>query len=226
MTSLKADLRRRWIILGLAVTAVGLYIAAFFLPMWGFYLYAPQYPFGLTLSVYMNRVAGDVTEINILNHYIGMAKLDQAAQLERQLAGYGVAGIALAVLLMVFVPGRRFTKLFAVPAFLFPVAFLGLFYFWMWKFGHTLSPDAPVDVPPFTPKLLGKGQIGNFRTVGLPGAGFYLILASAVLAAAAVWLRTRVCAACPTRGDCRLLCKTPPKAVIEQSLKALRHVEP
>lgn len=226
MTHEQLNLRRRWMILGLAMAAVALYIAAFFQPMWGFYLYAPQYPFGLTLSVHMSKVTGDVTEINILNHYIGMAKLDEAAKLERQLAGYGVAGIALAVLLMVFVPGRRYTKVFAFPAFVFPLAFLAMFYYWMWKFGHSLSPDAPVDVAPFTPTLLGKGQIGNFRTVGLPGPGFYMILGSAVLAALAVWLRTRVCAACPMAGQCGVLCKMPPKAVVEQSVNAMKDKGP
>lgn len=219
---LQKELRLRWIILALALSAGALYAAAFFQPMWGFYLYAPQYPFGLTLSVYLNKVTGDVTEINILNHYIGMAKLDEAAQFERQLSAYGVAGIALAVLLMVFVPGRRYARWFVIPAVVFPVAFLALFYYWMWKFGHTLSPDAPVDVPPFTPKLLGKGQIGNFRTLGLPGPGFYMILASAALSGAAVWLRARVCAKCPLYDQCGLACHMPPKEVVAQTVEALK----
>jgi copper chaperone NosL len=205
----------------MAMGAVVLYIAAFFQPMWGFYLYAPQYPHGLTLSVFLNRVGGDVMEINILNHYIGMAKLDEAAKLERQLSAYGLAGIALALLLMVFVPGRKYARWFAIPAFLFPVVFLGFFYYWMWTFGHTLSPAAPVTVSPFTPTLLGQGQIGNFRTVGLPGPGFYMVLVSAFLAAASVGMRRSICAACPARHECQVVCDVSPAAVVGETIKRL-----
>jgi hypothetical protein len=221
-----SDLRKRWIILALAIGAIALYAAAFFQPMWGYYLYAPQYPYGLTLSVYLNRVGGDVSEINILNHYIGMAHLDQAAQLERQFAAYGLAGIALAILLMVFVPGKRNAPWLALPAFFFPIVFLGTSYYWMWKFGHSLNPGAPVHVPPFTPTLLGKGQIGNFHTIGLPGAGFYMILGSAFLAAAALLVRRKVCAECPFAADCKHLCTQSPKVVVGETIKRLSSQKP
>lgn len=167
--------RNRWTIFFAAAAAV-LYLSAYFRPMWGFYLFSPQYPRGLILSVYLNRVGGDVTEVNILNHYIGMAKLDQAAPLERALSVYGVGLIAAAALLFGWLRGRL-SRWFALPALMFPVMFIAFLYFWMHRFGHQLSVEAPVHVPPFTPTLLGQGKIGNFRTIGLPGPGFYLSLA-------------------------------------------------
>ena len=181
--------QRGWAALGLALLACGLYAAAWFVPMWGWYLTAPQYPDGLVMAVYMNEVRGDITEIDILNHYIGMGKLEEAAQLERSLAIYGVLGIGLATLIGVCLPGRRFSGVLALPALLFPVVFLGFVYFWMYSFGHNLNPDAPVSVAPFTPTLLGPGDVGNFHTHGLPGAGFYLIVAAAVAAGCAYALR-------------------------------------
>jgi copper chaperone NosL len=44
----------------------------FFFPMWRIDLAAPQYPGGLTMTIWINDVKGDVDVINGLNHYIGM----------------------------------------------------------------------------------------------------------------------------------------------------------
>jgi hypothetical protein len=204
--SRKHDRWKRRIVLGCAVGAALSYFVAFSFPMWGFYLSAPQYPDGLVLAVYLDKIGGDVSEINTLNHYIGMAKLDEAAQFERAMAGYGLSGLGLIVLLLVFLPGRRYARYFAFPAMIFPLVFLAVTFAWMYTFGHTLSPDAPVSMPSFTPTLLGTGKIGNFHTEGLPGAGFYLILLSSVLVAVAFWLRRDVCGKCPRAHSCGAIC--------------------
>jgi len=197
---------RKMIVLTLAMSAVGLYAASYFVPMWGFYLFAPQYPFGLTLGIYVNRVTGDTTEINILNHYIGMAKLESAAQLERSLAVYGIGLIALASVFLVFLPGRRWAKFLALPALIYPIVFLGFMYFWMFRFGHELDPGAPVKMAPFTPKIVGTGKIGNFRTIGMPGPGFYMIAAASICVGVALWLRREICKKCGLAGSCKLVC--------------------
>lgn len=203
---LKTDGARRYTVLALAVIAVGLYAIAYTQPMWGWYLNAPQYPHGLVMSVYLDKVTGDTSEINILNHYIGMANLNEAAQLERALAIYGVCGIGLVVMLLVFFPGKRYASLFALPSFGFPVVFLGMMFWWMYRFGHELNPEAPVTVAPFTPTLVGSGQIGNFHTLGLPGPGFYMILGAAIAVALAFALRRKVCGGCAHRDECGAMC--------------------
>ena len=43
----------------------------FFLPAWRIDLFAPQYPEGLMMNIWINRISGDVEIINGLNHYIG-----------------------------------------------------------------------------------------------------------------------------------------------------------
>jgi hypothetical protein len=206
MIESRAAKTKRWAVLALALSAVALYFVAFSQPMWGFYLYSPQYPAGLRLSIHLNGVLGDTAEINTLNHYIGMARLDEAATVERALSGYGVGAIGLLTMLLVAFPGRRFAKYFAWPAFLFPVAFVGMTYFWMYHFGHSLRPDAPIHVKAFTPVLLGSGQIGNFSTVGLPGAGFYMILLASIAVGAALYLRRSVCMKCPRAAECGAIC--------------------
>ncbi len=196
----------RWTVVFLALLACLLYAAAYFFPIWGWYLQAPQYPNGLVMAVYLNKVTGDITEINILNHYIGMARLDEAAKLERAMAVYGVSGIGLVTMVGVFLPGKRYAKMFSLPALLFPSVFLGSMYFWMYQFGHQLNPKAPVNVAPFTPTLLGMGAIGNFRTLGMPGPGFYMILVSAVAVVAAFVLRQRICSGCKHAKTCGAVC--------------------
>ncbi len=50
-------------------------IAVLFVPLWQIELAAPQYPEGLVLKMYPNKLGGNVDVINGLNHYIGMKTL-------------------------------------------------------------------------------------------------------------------------------------------------------
>lgn len=62
--------------------AAGLMIASLFVPFWRIDLDAPQYPEGLRLLIWANKIAGDVEIINGLNHYIGMKTLHSADFIE------------------------------------------------------------------------------------------------------------------------------------------------
>ena len=70
----------------LFVAAAALIVASIFFPYWRMRLNAPQYPQGLFLTVYIDHLEGDISEIDGLNHYIGMASLAEAAHIERQMA--------------------------------------------------------------------------------------------------------------------------------------------
>jgi copper chaperone NosL len=59
----------------LLLAAAVLLIVSLFVPLWSIYLDAPQYPEGLKLEIWPNKIAGDVDIINGLNHYIGMKTL-------------------------------------------------------------------------------------------------------------------------------------------------------
>ena len=58
----------------IVVAAVAL-LPSIFLPVWRITLHAPQYPGGLEAVIYPNTVAGDLREVNLLNHYIGMQEI-------------------------------------------------------------------------------------------------------------------------------------------------------
>jgi len=197
---------RRWLPVGLVLVAVVLWAASFTRPWWQIYLFAPQYPAGLVLDISLNGLGGDAREVNMLNHYIGMKGLDEAAALERQLAVYGIAMLALVTTALTFMVGRRWNWLMSVPGLLFPLAFVVDSMWWMYHFGHTLDPRAPLRVPLFTPEFLGWGKIGQFETYAMPLSGFWLSLAALAFVIAAMVLRYRVCHTCPLHDVCGATC--------------------
>jgi hypothetical protein len=198
--------RARWLVVGLAAAAAGLFGGSFFLPWWKFWLYAPQYPKGLQLVISLTGMGGDVHEIDLLNHYIGMHHLANAAPTERQLAGYGVAAIGVVTLVLLAASGRKLNKLVAIPAIAFPVVFLADSFYWLYSFGHDLDPKAPLKIGAFTPEMFGNGQIGQFETFAQPSIGFWLAIAGVACAVAANLIRAKVCANCGNRGECSAVC--------------------
>jgi hypothetical protein len=198
---------RRWLTVGLSLLAVALFAASLLEPWWNFKLYAPQYPRGLTLIISLTGLAGDVHEINMLNHYIGMASLDSAATLERSYAAHGIALLALSVLALTLFAGRRFGRLIVLAGALFPIGFVADSFYWLHRFGHDLDPRAPLEIPTFTPQLFGNGTIGQFMTFARPELGFWLAVGGVVVLLAVVLLRGRVCASCSKATSCTAVCK-------------------
>jgi hypothetical protein len=155
-------------------------------------LKAPQYPQGLHVQAYLDRLVGDVAEIDSLNHYIGMRPLGEAAQLERTLA------VAATVALVLLIEGavlihNRWAALLALPTILFPAFFLADLYYWMNRFGHELNPRAPLStsIKPFTPPILGTGKVGQFSTVASAGPGLILATIAALLVLVGLYLHRR-----------------------------------
>jgi copper chaperone NosL len=167
------------VFLGLAAFCL---IISIFLPYWQMELEAPQYPQGLGVTAYVNRLEGDVREIDGLNHYIGMRPLEEAAQLERSLSIFLIAVTALLIVAAIFIH-TKWAALLALPALLYPVIFLGDLYFWLRNFGQNLDPTAALSntIEPFTPPVLGEGLIGQFRTVASPDSGLYLAMLASFL---------------------------------------------
>ncbi|MFI5301010.1 MAG: cytochrome C [Polyangiales bacterium] len=196
----------RWSVIALTLAAVGCFAASFQQVWWKFTLYAPQYPKGLSLDIRLTGMGGDVHEIDMLNHYIGMAHLEDAAPLERRLAGYAVAALAMVVIALAMLAGKRIGAAALVPAMAFPVIFLGDSFGWLYHFGHALDPHAPLRLKAFTPQLFGNGEIGQFMTYAAPAAGFWLAVAAVPLMITAVVVRHRVCARCSHGPTCGLVC--------------------
>jgi len=173
------------LILGLAAF---LLLISIFLPYWQLTLMAPQYPQGLRMEAYVNHVAGDVDEIDGLNHYIGMRSLKEAAELERSLSILMIGAIVLLLIGSIYTHSP-FALFFTVPAILYPILFLGDLYFWMHDFGMHLDPHAPLSnaVKPFVPPIIGEGFVGQFRTIASWQIGLFLSIAASVLIIAGLY---------------------------------------
>mgnify|MGYP003619537248 CR=1 FL=1 len=167
------------ILLGAAAV---LLLASMFLPYWQMTLKAPQYPGGLSVEVYVNRMAGDVGEIDGLNHYIGMRPLGEAAQLERAVSMVAVGALTLLVLAAIFVHSP-WALVLALPAILWPFIFIGDMYYWMRHFGLNLDPTAPLSssIDPFVPPILGSGMVGQFETIASFEIGLWMAFAAVAL---------------------------------------------
>lgn len=183
--------RYLWPSLCLASATI-LIIISIFLPYWSLVLHAPQYPKGLVVNAYVNRLEGDVREIDGLNHYIGMRPLNEAAQFEKSISIFAISALALLVLAAIFIHSP-WAALLSLPAVLIPVAFLADLYFWLSNFGQNLDPNAALSnaIKPFTPTILGEGIIGQFRTVAYADIGLLLASAASVLILIGLYLQRR-----------------------------------
>lgn len=169
-----------------------LLLVSLFLPYWHMELHAPQYPNNLHLTAYLNHLAGDVEEIDGLNHYIGMRSLQEAAQIERSIGVYIMIFFVVLLELASFIHSR-WAVLLVAPVILFPAVFLLDLHLWISHFGMNLDPHAPLSsaIEPFVPPILGTGVIGQFKTVASAGIGLILATTASVVMIVALFFHRR-----------------------------------
>src|SRR3989338_8756845 len=189
VNGLKSD--REIVVKCLLISAALAIFLSLFVPYWRLHVVAPQSPKGLSLAIYLNRVEGDVREIDGLNHYIGMRPLAEAAEWEKKLAAHGLAIAGLCLLLTAFFCEKRRFLWLAVPALVLPLVFAADLYWWLRSFGLNLDPKAPLSssIQPFVPPLLGHGKIAQFKAVAYFSWGFYLSVLADILIAVGLFLR-------------------------------------
>ena len=168
---------------GLLLVVMLLFIASLFVPMWRIELEAPQYPEGLVLQLYANKIGGDVEIINGLNHYIGMATLHSENFFEFSILPYIFGGFALISLLLIFIAKRKTVFTFFIFYILFVLLAAIDFYRWNYEYGHNLNPDAAIKVPgmSYQPPLIGYKQLLNFGAYSIPDTGGWMLTAVGVL---------------------------------------------
>ncbi len=165
------------VIAGLCITS------AVFLPIWRIELDAPQYPEGLGLQIYANRLAGDVDIINGLNHYIGMKTLHAEEFIEFTVLPYIIGFFGLWTILTAFLKSKRAVLILLICFALFGA--LAMYDFWRWEYeyGHNLDPTAAIIVPgmAYQPPLIGFKQLLNFGAYSIPDIGGWLMLTGGIL---------------------------------------------
>jgi copper chaperone NosL len=170
--------------------AAAVLLVALALPWWQISMVAPQYPYGLHVTTWFFALAGDVREVDELNHYIGFMPLGSIAALERHLA-FAAGPLALMLLAACSAIRSRAGALLAVPAIMLPAVFVIDLAAWLRYAGHHLDPHAALSgaVMPWTPVLFGAGGVGQFHTESIFEPGFYFALLAAAAAIAAIVLQ-------------------------------------
>ncbi len=158
-------------------------IAVIFTPIWRIDLQAPQYPEGLRMLIYANKLAGDVEIINGLNHYIGMKTLHANDFVEFTVLP-GIIAFFAAAFIFVGLWGRRKALNILLTVFIL-FGILAMYDFWRWEYdyGHNLNPEAAIIVPgmAYQPPLIGFKQLLNFGAWSFPDIGGFIFIGVGVL---------------------------------------------
>lgn len=173
MKKLKSSTR---IIIAIASLAM---ISAYYLPLWQILMWAPQYPEGLEMKIWIDDLSGDVKIISALNHYIGMKHIEVSMFPEFTYMKYIVAAL-MGIGLLTSLIGRRIALVaFATIIVATGIAALVDFYMWGYDYGHNLDPTAPIVVPgmSYQPPLIGTKQLLNFTAFSGPDIGSWIFVA-------------------------------------------------
>ncbi|MCA6415441.1 MAG: hypothetical protein IM589_06980, partial [Cytophagales bacterium] len=136
MKSLKPITR---IAVGLSALAL---VSAYFVPLWQIIMWAPQYPEGLEMKIWINTLSGDVRTISALNHYIGMKTIEVSMFPEFSYMIY-LVGAIIGIGLLAAIINKRFMLLsYFATILLAGVGALIDFYLWGYDYGHNLNPEA------------------------------------------------------------------------------------
>ncbi len=167
------------------VAVAGLALAtAWLLPWWSMKARAPQYGQRvLVVEVGPRNVEGDVREVDLLGHYVGIPPMGTLARIERTLAPLGILGAIGGIALAPWMRRRWWRLLVVLPALAMPVLVMVDLKLWMTHAVNQRDPEAALNltVSRIYPKLIGEYEVGQFKVVAEAGAGFYLAILAALL---------------------------------------------
>ena len=158
-------------------------ISAYFVPLWQILMWAPQYPEGLEMKIWINTLSGDVRTISTLNHYIGMKTIEVSMFPEFNYMIY-LVGAIIGIGLLASIVNKRFMLI----AYLSVIVLAGIgalvdFYMWGYDYGHNLNPEAPIKIEGMTyqPPLIGTKVLLNFTAFSGPDIGGWIFIGVGLL---------------------------------------------
>lgn len=154
-------------------------IIVLFVPLWQIELAAPQYPEGLVLKMYPNKLAGNVDIINGLNHYIGMKTLHTEDFVEFRVLPYIIVFFAVfALAVSIFLRNMKWLLALFILFVIFGIIAMADFWRWEYQYGHDLDPNAAINVPgmSYQPPLIGYKQLLNFGAYSVPDIGGWIFI--------------------------------------------------
>lgn len=165
----------------------------FLFPMWKIFLQAPQYPEGLEMHIWINKIGGNseftLQNFNILNHYIGMNKIEADSFKELKIMPPVVIGFIISALLLAVFPVRKGIMVWVAALMTGGIIGLTDFYLWLVKFGTELDPSAPIKVPGMTyiPPFIGSKTLLNFDAFSFPAVGGLGVALAIIFGLLAIW---------------------------------------
>jgi len=179
------------------LTASLILILTYFFPIWQITLDAPQYPEGIGMQIWLNKITGekehDLENINGLNHYIGMKKIIPGSIPELKLMPYIIAFFILSGIAVFAINKRIAVWIWTILFIIVMAAGLYDFYIWGYDYGHNLNPKAAIKVPgmSYQPPLVGSKQLLNFVSTSLPAIGGIIIFISIILGFVSLYIDSK-----------------------------------
>ena len=166
------------------IAAAALLILATFSPIWTMKLNAPLYgKKWLHVTLYSYKVEGDVKEVNIVNHYVGLGEINPEEMIELKVAPVIFGILDLLAIVGIAVSSERFERLFWIVLLLTVIGIPAYLQYWLYNYGHNLDPKAAVKIEPFTPPVvtITPNKVGNFKTISYLDVGYWMIFAAMLL---------------------------------------------
>ncbi len=172
-------------------------LGTFLAPIWRITLEAPQYPQGVTMYIWINKLSGEekgtLQNINILNHYVGMKMIEPESIPELKIFPKIIIGMSLLGMILGFTNNKKLWIAWGV--LLLVLGALGIydFYLWEYDYGHNLAPDAPIKVPgqSYQPPLIGSKKLLNFNAISYPHYGSIFIGISLIFSYLSFYLKKK-----------------------------------
>lgn len=178
-------------------TGVILLLFLFLFPIWSIRLTAPQYPAGISMYIWINKITGDtestLQNINILNHYVGMKFIQPDSIKELTYFPFVIGFMILLGLIITFIKKKWLKMSWVALLILLGMAGIYDFYLWEYDYGHNLSPAAPIKIPGmvYQPPLIGEKMLLNFKSESYPDIGSLFLFLSIVLGSVSFFLQKK-----------------------------------
>ncbi len=172
-------------------------LGTFLSPIWRITLEAPQYPTGVTMYIWINKISGSepgtLQNINILNHYVGMKMIVPESIPELKYFPKVIMGMSLLGIIFGLINNKKLFLTWGMIIIILGILGIYDFYLWEYDYGHNLADDAAIKVPgqSYQPPVFGSKMLLNFKAISYPYYGSIFIGLSLVSSFVAFFLKRK-----------------------------------
>ncbi|AET32193.1 hypothetical protein [Pyrobaculum ferrireducens] len=167
------------------IVPLALVLIGYAFPVWTIWFNAPMYGHTwFSISVYpTGTVAGPVFEVNIMNHYVGIGKLEPEKMIELKFVPAVWALLAVFVALAWIKRNSRLGLVFWLLAVAVLVGFVAYHWYFLDKYLNTRDPMAPVKAGYVPPLVMGSDKVANIYRVAYYDVSYWLAWVAVVITA-------------------------------------------